>query len=104
MTLFCDTYANIKNITVSITQSDNGAYQYHYNQLETLENNDGHYIYTFEFLAEEFQFWEPFNIAIAVSNSAMSTPFSDYVTIKKSTYLSSCDCLYIETCLELVYT
>lgn len=71
-----------------VTQSDNEAYQYHYNQLETLENDDGYYVYTFEFPAEQFQFWEPFNIAIAVNNSVEEAPFSDYVTVKKGMHLS----------------
>ena len=83
MNSYCDELNNIKSITVSITQSDNDSYQYTYEQLSRLQNESGNFMYTFKFQAKQFQYWEPFDIAIAVNNSIESTPFSDYMTIKK---------------------
>ena len=68
---------------MSITQCDNGAHQYHYYQLRPLKNDSGNYTYTFEFPDEQFQFWKPFSIAVAVNNSVKLSPFSDYAVIRK---------------------
>lgn len=71
---------------MNITQNDNGSHRYpkSYNPpLSTLQNDNGDYMFRFEFPVEQFQFWTPFDIAISVKNSVGLTPFSSYVTIKK---------------------
>ena len=88
MNLYCDN--SITNITVDITQHDNGShhdqYPKSYNQpLSTLKNDNSNYVFRFKFPVEQFQFWTPFDIAISVNNTVGPTSFSNYVTIKKGT-------------------
>ena len=98
--LYCDD--SITDIIVNITQYDNGSHQYpkSYNQpLNTLQNDSGNYMFRFKFPVEQFQFWTPFDIAISVKNSVGLTPFSNYTTIRKGTYITV---TYVDTCLLCV--
>ena len=83
MSQYCD--HSITNITVNITQNNNNAIQQYStdNQLNTLQNNSGYYIFKFKFPVELLQFWSSFDIAISVQNSVGSTPFSKYTTVRK---------------------
>ena len=82
MSQYCD--HSITNITVNITQNKNVIQQYSTdNQLNTLQNDSGYYIFKFKFPVELLQFWSSFDIAVSVQNSVGSTPFSKYMTVRK---------------------
>lgn len=80
--LYCDSNDIINSISVNVTDPINGSHQYDctLDHSKILHTDNRSYHFTFQ--VEHYQFWRPFNIAIAVNNSIGSSPFSDYMIVR----------------------